>query len=166
MSFFLNSKCISYLPNKWPDIRGDIHGKFANKLCINANTKNDVKKIIKKRLSNKKKNLSNHLKKRIYLNNKNACEIMINSWNRIFVNNETLLNRENSVNKILLFNNIKSLIKKILLIKEIPKDNTFPKFEKKPLYQIISRIKNSLNLKDEIRIKKLNNKLIYLEIVK
>ena len=165
-SFFLNSKCISYLPNKWPDIRGDIHGKFANKLCINANTKNDVKKIIKKRLSNKKKNLSNHLKKRIYLNNKNACEIMINSWNRIFVNNETLLNRENSVNKILLFNNIKSLIKKILLIKEIPKDNTFPKFEKKPLYQIISRIKNSLNLKDEIRIKKLNNKLIYLEIVK
>ena len=76
------------------------------------------------------------------------------------------LNRENSVNKILLFNNIKSLIKKILLIKEIPKDNTFPKFEKKPLYQIISKIKNSLNLKDEIRIKKLNNKLIYLEIVK
>ena len=65
---FFKFKCISYLPNKWPDIRGDIHSKFANKLCINANTKNDVKKIIKKRLSNKK-NLSNHLKK-VYLNNK------------------------------------------------------------------------------------------------
>tara|TARA_B100001057_G_C22870279_1_gene958545 strand:- start:7596 stop:8939 length:1344 start_codon:yes stop_codon:yes gene_type:complete len=165
-SFFLNSKCISYHPNKWPDIRGDIHGKFANKLCINANTKKDVKEIIKKRLNTKKKNLLNHLEKRIYLNNKNAYEIIINSWNKIFDNNEILLNKENNVNKILLFNNIKSLIKKILLIKETHKDNTFPKFEKKHLYQIISKIKNDLNLKDEIRIKKLNNKLIYLEIVK
>ncbi len=67
---------------------------------------------------------------------------------------------------MLLFNNIKSLIKKVLLIKEIHKDNTFPKFEKRHLYQIISKIKNSLDLKEEIRIKKLNNKLIYLEIVK
>ncbi len=162
-SFFLNSKCISYLPNKWSE---DIHGKFANKFCINANTKKDVKKIIKKRLSNKKKDLSNYLKKRIYLNNKNACEIIINSWNKILVNNKILLNKENSINKMLLFNNIKSLIKKVLLIKEIHKDNTFPKFEKRHLYQIISKIKNSLDLKEEIRIKKLNNKLIYLEIIK
>ncbi len=162
-SFFLNSECISYLSDKWPE---DLHGKFANKFGINANTKNDVKKIIKKKLNIKKKKLSNHLKKRVYQNNQNACEIIINSWNKILVNNKILLNQENDVNKILLFNNIKLFIKKILLIKEISEDNTFPKFKKKHLYKIISKIKNSLNLKDEISVKKLNNKLIYLEIIK
>ena len=165
-SFFLNTKCISYLPNKWPDIHGDIHGKFSNEICINANTKNDVKKIIKKKLDTRKKNLLNHLKKRIYHSKQNECEIIINSWNKILVNNEILLNQENNVNKIVLFDNIKLFIKKILLIKEIHEDHTFPKFKKKNLYQIINEIRNNLNLKDEIGIKKLNNKLIYLEIIK
>lgn len=161
-SFFLNTKCISYLPNKWQDI----HGKFSNEICINAITKNDVKKIIKKKLNTRKKNLLNHLKKRIYLFKQNECKIIINSWNKILANNEILLKQENNVSKIVLFDNIKLFIKKILLIKEIDEDRTFPKFKKKNLYQIISKIRNNLNLKDEIGIKKLNNKLIYLEIIK